>query len=174
MQRARILSSENDASVSQNTNVNIKISRQPTAPQVSYTNDLPREDSVKLRGTPLVGNVERSFSDLTNEIEDLEERNRVLELLLTIYEDNPLRVNNFLVCENQTLMELIKKLTNSEKVELMVDEDSGCTGCVSNTKYMNIEKILITKDGRTTEFKHSFNDVYTELIRHGISVKLCV
>lgn len=36
-------------------------------------------------------------------------------------------------------MELIKILTQADKVELVIDEDSSCTGCISNTKYMNIQ-----------------------------------
>lgn len=190
--RAKILSSENDASVSQNTNINIRIAKS--------TGNLPQQQPVNFTQTPtqqvetlavkpqlqspvppvhsqsegLLRSQERGLADLTNELDTLEERNRMLELLLSVYEDNPLRINNYLVCKSKTLMELIKNLTYADKVELLVDEDSGCTGCTSNAKYINIEKILITREGKSTEFKHGFNDVYTELIRHGISLKLCV
>ena len=210
--RAKILSSENDASVSQNTNINIRIAKS--------TGNLPQQQPVNFTQTPIFPETsgttfqqvetreglsvpgcrkqslsqqscqnslvkpqlqspsppiqQRGLADLTNELDTLEERNRMLELLLSVYEDNPLRINNYLVCKSKTLMELIKNLTYADKVELLVDEDSGCTGCISNAKYMNIEKILIIKGSNSTEFKHGFNDIYTELIRHGISLKLCV
>lgn len=216
--RAKILSSENDASVSQNTNINIRIAKstgnipptnftspvqqQTTLPKelnvpTTLTNEhiipnsqnsnpktapyqertLNQDDSLEaLKSASEKNSVrnERGLTDFTTELTCLEERNRMLELLLSVYEDNPLRINNYLVCKSKTLMDLIKNLTYADKVELMVDEDSGCTGCVSNAKYMNIEKILITKNDKTTELKHSFNNIYTELIRHGISLKICI
>lgn len=213
--RAKILSSENDASVSQNTNINIRIAKSTgNIPPTNFTSPvqqqttLPKELNIPTTLTnehiipnsqnsnpkttpyqqsPLKGQErtlnqnaiqevqeERGLSDFTTELTCLEERNRMLELLLSVYEDNPLRINNYLVCKSKTLMDLIKNLTYADKVELMVDEDSGCTGCVSNAKYMNIEKILITKNDKTTELKHSFNNIYTELIRHGISLKICI
>lgn len=175
--RARILSSENDASVSQSTNVNIRIARsQPTIPQPSPSNinftqppqTATTSPSQFVQETPIIQ--ERGL----NELDDMEVRNRFLELLLTIYEDNPLRVNNYLVCKSSTLMELIKTLTGCDKVELVVDEESGCTGCISNAKYMNIQRILVTKNNQTTDLKYSYNSVYADLIKHSISLKLCV
>ena len=87
---------------------------------------------------------------------------------------NPLRVNNYLVCHSNSLMELIKILTHADKVELIIDEDSGCTGCVSKNKYLEIQRILVTKDGKSNDLKYGYNDVYAQLVRYGISLKLCV
>ena len=186
--RAKILTSENDASVSQNTNINIRIAKStgniPQQP-VNFTTPacntkfptnqcaVQEQDMGQNSSTNSMSNSEHrnALVDFANE---LEEKRRMLELLLSIYEDNPLRINNYLVCNSKTLMELIKNMTYADKVELLVDEDSGCTGCVSNAKYMHIEKILITKDGVSTELKHTYNNIYTELIRHGISLKLCI
>ena len=32
--------------------------------------------------------------------------------------------------------------------------------------------VLITKDGKTEEFKHAYNDVYSKYISYGISLKV--
>lgn len=104
----------------------------------------------------------------------LEIRNKFLETLLSIYELNPLRINNYLVCHYNSLMELIKILTQADKVELVIDEDSSCTGCISNTKYMNIQRILVTKDDKTLDLKIGYNETYAQLIRYGISLKMCI
>ncbi len=101
-------------------------------------------------------------------------KNKFLETLLSIYELNPLRVNNYLVCHSNSLMELIKILTHADKVELIIDEDSGCTGCVSKNKYLEIQRILVTKDGKSNDLKYGYNDVYAQLVRYGISLKLCI
>ena len=191
--RAKILSSENDASVSQNTNINIRIAKSsgnipqptnftlPTRQQTTLSDiqgqtTIPKElscpatladehiqedfrpevqgerviplnhldDSLEAlksvsdrqspfqraqaieqssQAKPFQGRSERGI-DFIGEQSCLEERNRMLELLLSVYEDNPLRINNFLVCKSITLMDLIKNLTQADKVELMVYEDS--------------------------------------------------
>ena len=206
LRKARILSSENDASVkqSQETNVEIKIKPQHTIPQqahpVYYPNipqscglsqpptsggmnpqsrdvnfTIPEENS-QYQFQPPTNNLsqDRGIADLGNEIEDLTVKNKFLETLLSIYELNPLRVNNYLVCHSNSLMELIKILTHADKVELIIDEDSGCTGCVSKNKYLEIQRILVTKDGKSNDLKYGYNDVYAQLVRYGISLKLCV
>lgn len=214
LRKARILSSENDASVkqSQETNVEIKIKPsnsqpvgQPISQPVYYPNvphmnsqsrdvnfTIPEENSqyqfqpptnkasagADLSATQsrdiLLGNHIVAEGEARNEIEDLTVKNKFLETLLSIYELNPLRVNNYLVCHSNSLMELIKILTHADKVELIIDEDSGCTGCVSKNKYLEIQRILVTKDGKSNDLKYGYNDVYAQLVRYGISLKLCV
>lgn len=211
LRKARILSSENDASVkqSQETNVEIKIKPsnsqpvgQPISQPVYYPNvphmnsqipsqsrdvnfTIPEENSQyqfqpptnnlsQDRGIADLGNHIVAEGEARNEIEDLTVKNKFLETLLSIYELNPLRVNNYLVCHSNSLMELIKILTHADKVELIIDEDSGCTGCVSKNKYLEIQRILVTKDGKSNDLKYGYNDVYAQLVRYGISLKLCV
>lgn len=221
LRKARILSSENDASVkqSQETNVEIKIKPsnsqpvgQPISQPVYYPNvphmnsqipsqsrdvnfTIPEENSqyqfqpptskapagaglpatiVRDKGIIDLGNHIVAEGEARNEIEDLTVKNKFLETLLSIYELNPLRVNNYLVCHSNSLMELIKILTHADKVELIIDEDSGCTGCVSKNKYLEIQRILVTKDGKSNDLKYGYNDVYAQLVRYGISLKLCV
>lgn len=197
MNKARILSSENDASVkqSQETNIEIKLAPQrgsavaypqipqpqnvnftiPQTPQEGFASQyIPQTNSVAQdRGTPLVGNVERSFADLGNELDSLEKKNKFLELLVGMYENNPLKVNSYVVCKSTLLMDMIKLLTDCDKVDLVIeDEEPGC--CVANVaKLIKIDKILITKDGKSEELKYCYNHVYTEFVKYAISLKYC-
>ena len=194
LHKARILSSENDASVKQNqeTNVEINISgvanhnanaelsqmadiKSPvqTTPDANANFTLPDQNSQFQYQHPTNNNV-RGIADLGDNIESLELKNKFLEALVSIYEMNPLHVNNYLVCHSNSLMELIKLLTNCDKVELVIDDESGCTGCISKHKYLEIQRILVTKDDKTNDLKYGYNDVYAQLVRFGISLKLCV
>lgn len=181
LHRARILSSENDSSCKQeqNTNVNIKI-KPPQYPNVpplqTYASVQPQERNINFTpvGESVQSPLQPQISLLTNELENMEIKNKFLETLLSIYELNPLRVNNYLVCHSNSLMELIKILTRADKVELVIDEEEGCTGCLSNTKYMKIQRILVTKDDKALDLKICFNDIYSQLVRYGISTKMCI
>ena len=191
LNRARILSSKNDASVKteQNTNINIKIQPkqsptisqsipnhqrqssnqsinfiQPSETRSPFPSQLQTNNAVQKRG----------ISDLGADLTLIETKNRFLEILLSIYETNPIKINELLICHSQTLMELIKILTNSDKVELIVNDESGCTGCLSNTKYLSIDRILVYVNNESFDLKYQFNNVYTELIRHNISLKTCI
>ena len=195
LNRARILSSENDSSCKQeqSTNINIKIQpkqSQPTISQPVQSNPnhqrqssnqsvnftQPLEQSSQSPSAQPTSNIvqERGISDLGADISSLEMKNRFLEILLSIYETNPIKINDLLICHSQTLMELIKILTNSDKVELIVNDESGCTGCLSNTKYLMIDRILVYINSESYDLKYGFNNVYTELIRHNISLKTCI
>ena len=197
LNRARILSSENDASVKQEQNTNVEIKFKPTmqptplmqSNNVAYPNipQVPQfqnaqtrdvnftipEGSIQSQFQPTTSNLSREIS-LGAEIEDLTLKNKFLETLLSIYEVNPLRVNSYLVCHSSSLMELIKILTKADKVELVIDDESGCTGCVSKSKYLNIQRILVTKGDKSNDLKYAYNDVYAQLVKYGISLKLCV
>lgn len=207
LNRARILSSENDASVKQEQNTNVEIKFKPTmqptplmqSNNVAYPNipQVPQFQNAQTRDVNFTipeGNIQSQFQPTTskasagadlsatlsreislgNEIEDLTLKNKFLETLLSIYEVNPLRVNSYLVCHSSSLMELIKILTKADKVELVIDDESGCTGCVSKSKYLNIQRILVTKGDKSNDLKYAYNDVYAQLVKYGISLKLCV
>ena len=72
------------------------------------------------------------------------------------------------------VMDMIKLLTNCDKVELILDDNIGCTGCISKNKYTYVSKILITKDGKTEDLKYAYNSIYSQFIQHGISLKVVV
>ena len=169
LNKAIILSSENDASVKQeqNTNVEIKIKPQHTIPQqahpVYYPNipqmnpqsrdvnfTIPEENS-QYQFQPPTNNLsqDRGIADLGNEIEDLTVKNKFLELLVEMYSENPLKINSYVVCKSSLLMNMIKLLTGCDKVDFVIEDDEpGC--CLGTTsKFIKIDKIIVTKDGKS-------------------------
>lgn len=187
MNKARILSSENDASVkqSQETNIEIKLAPQrgsavayPQIPQpqnVNFTIPQTPQEGFASQYIPPTNNLtqDRGIADLGNELDSLEKKNKFLELLVGMYENNPLKVNSYVVCKSTLLMDMIKLLTDCDKVDLVIeDEEPGC--CVASVaKLIKIDKILITKDGKSEELKYCYNHVYTEFVKYAISLKYC-
>ena len=153
----------------------------PNVPQssqnVNFTMENPMTDASQFPSVAPNVNVAQSI-DLTNEISDLKVRNEFLELLLNAFQANPLRINSYVVVNHTLLIQMIKLLTGSDKVDILIDMDIGCdcSGCcadVNNDEIYYIQKILVTKDGSTTELKYSHNNVYSEFIKLGISLKIC-
>ena len=200
--KLRILSSENDASVKvqqdQNTNITLKLESTPSQADLKETNPQinaspPYAPPGFIAGAPLptpinpeqlstvaypyasvpqtVNNIQERSIDLTEDLADKDAQIEVLEALLSCYENNPLIINKFVVCQYETLMNIIKVLTAAEKVEFSLDEDKSCTCC--NSKYIYISKIFVTKDSKTQEFKHAYNEKYSLLTKHGVSLKIC-
>ena len=116
---------------------------------------------------------DRGIADLTNEIDELDKKNKFLEMLVAMYESNPLKINSYVVCESKLLMNMIKLLTDCEKVDLVLDDNITCGGCIAkSSKIIYVSKILVSKDGQTEEFKYKYNSIYTEFIKYGISLKM--
>ena len=209
LRQARILSSENDASVKQeqNTNVNIKItpqktnqSQQPpisyptvppiingatpppmtTPPPVNFTMPQQMDASTfpSVQTTSNHGVINRGISDFVNNesvMQSLETKNKFLEMIVSMYETNPLKINSYVVCESKLLMNMIKLLTDAEKVELVIDESAiGCGCSAISDKFIRIDKILVHKNNKVEDLKYGYNDIYTQFIRYGISMKLVV
>lgn len=110
-----------------------------------------------------------------SELDELDKKNRFLEMLVEMYENNPLKVNSYVVCESRLLMEMIKLLTGCEKVDLVLNDDISCGGGCSgkSDKIIYVSKILITaNDGKSEDLKYCRNDVYSEFIRYGVSLKM--
>lgn len=199
LRAARILSSETDNTIKQeqNTNVNIKITprQQPVPGNVNFTqanqpkDSLPagqalhtqttpeslRYQSAAATNSPALLAQDRGIADLGLELDTLEKKNRFLELLVEMYSENPLKVNSYVVCKSGTLMSMIKLLTECDKVDFVLDDyEVGCGCSASTAKLIKIDKILVTKDGRTEELKYCYNDIYTEFIKYGLSLKFTV
>ena len=192
LNRARILSSENDTSVKQeqNTNINIKIKPPLKTASVPVSSNNPSLNFTQMNkpcnATPTmttssiyqsqlqINNLsvavqERGIADIGNEIDEL-------EMIIEMYEDNPLKINSYLICKNELLMSMIKLLTNCDKVEIVIDDCEASCGCLSKNdkSLMKITKILITKDDKTEDFKYKYNDIYTQFIKYGVSLKLTI
>ena len=188
---ARILSSCNDASnrQEQNMQVNIKVQDksipqvqtipQPVYPQVQPVNftTLPQQTTEtsafpSVASNPVSRDLNIDSYEKDMQIQDLETKNKFLNILLTVYQNNPLHINSYVVCPSQLLMELIKLLTKCDRVDLVLNEEIACTSCTGDDKLIYLSKILVVKGDETKELKYGYNDVYSKLIAYGISMKV--
>jgi phosphatidylglycerophosphatase A len=94
----------------------------------------------------------------------------VLEALLEAYEGSPIVVHGLLILECKKLIEIIQTLTQADKVEILADEVIGCA--CSHKSYMAVSKIFCIVDTKRLEFKVQFNEQYSLLVRHGVSLKM--
>ena len=106
------------------------------------------------------------------QIQDLETKNKFLNMLLTVYQQNPLYINSYVVCSYRLLMEMIKLLTDCDRVDLVLNEDIACGGCTGDDKMIYLSKILVVKGDDTRDLKYGYNDVYSKLIAYGLSLKI--
>ena len=139
LNKARILSSENNASMTNNqhqtTNVNIKFpdikkaqARDiqlaedatgymdvPIYPSVSAStltnnNQAPEQEITEKERQLLEENAQLQNQlqtreiELTESLDDLETKNKFLELLLQVYEDNPIKINSYLICKSHQFL----------------------------------------------------------------------
>ena len=189
LRQARILSSENDASVKQeqSTNVNIKITPNKSTPQVMGAQPPPAQvtypqvspvnftSQTTASAFPSVQATSRGIADLGTELDSLEKKNKFLEMLVAMYETNPLKINSYVVCDSKLLMNMIKLLTDADKIELVLDEsDVGCGCSGANSKFIKIDKILVYKNNKAEDLKYGYNEIYTQFIRYGVSLKIVV
>ena len=116
--------------------------------------------------------LQQDIMQKTMQIADLEDKNKFLQLLLRIYQNNPLYVNSLVVCQSQDFMDLVKLLTKCDKVDLILNEDLACGGCGTDSKLIYVSRILITKNNETKEMKYAYNEAYSKLISFNISTKI--
>jgi hypothetical protein len=97
---------------------------------------------------------------------------KALNLIVDIIKSNPLIINKFIISHYETLLELIKLLTNAEDVEFTEKEiDVGCI-CSCDDKLFNIEKVFVKINNQIHNLKYSFPNVIQLLEQHKISYKI--
>ena len=94
-------------------------------------------------------------------------------LILDILENNPLMINKYAVADYDSLTLLISYLTEADKVDIQESLDVDCS-CTTTSKYIAIDKIYITKNNETQNFKYQYPNANKILDDHHISVKFVV
>ena len=102
---------------------------------------LPNEQTIINRS---IETAMKKTGEITETIEEKDNTIKALSLIIEIIQSNPLIVNKYVVAEMETLAELIRLITNSDKVEIDCD-DIECS--CSKTKYQVVKRIFITKGG---------------------------
>jgi hypothetical protein len=103
----------------------------------------------------------------------LENKVKVLEALLGIYESAPILIKGCLIVSQKKLIEIIQLLTGSEKVELLTEDFTfGCCGGSSSSLVAVSKIFVVDPNGNRCEFKVAFNSEYSLLLRHGLNLKL--
>lgn len=146
----------NSPNSNQSQNVNVYVSSAPVEKKVAYpdgeqpiqpTPPNPYENMPEQSPTCITRDIESAMAkteELSCNIDEKENVIKALALIIDIIQHNPLIVNKYIIAELETLAELIKLMTNSEAVEIDVDDiDCSC----SKTKYRMIKRIYIKKDG---------------------------
>ena len=180
LRAARILSSETDNTIKQEqtTNVNIKVNTQPKEKEnmqqqhisaqpsyVGFTQGM--EASAYPSVQPINNQYQQDASMLESEVAELTKKNKFLELLLAAYQQNPIRINSVIICNYRLLIEMIKLLTDADKVDLVLNDDiscdcSGCCADVDHDELVYISRILVTKNSSTNYLKYAYNDVHSK------------
>ena len=154
---ARILTTEKDSEMNQTTNINISY---------DHKNDMQNHQNVTLPPSEsgiVSPRVEARDIELTEDIPDTGQEIEFLETLLQEYQAKPVVVKGLLICKSKNLMNLIKIATQAEKVEIIL-----------NAKFTYVQSILVTKGGKTTEFKHGYNEIYSKFLKFGINTKIVI
>ena len=165
---ARILTTEKDSEMNQTTNINISCDHKnevSTETKQAVSQNAPPDPEL------IYPNVQSRDIELTEGINNQEQEIEFLETLITEYQSKPFILNGFLICKGKNLMNLVKLACQADKVELVLNEDISCTSC-TDQKYTYVSSVLVTKDGKTQEFKYGFNEIYSKFLKFGISTKI--
>ena len=96
---------------------------------------------------------------------------------MSAYEANPLKINKLVIVNHRVLTEMIKLLTGADKIDLVLNDDlavgCGCCADADHDELIYIGRILVSKDGKTSDLKICYNEVYSEFVKFGVSLKLC-
>ena len=92
-----------------------------------------------------------------------------LKKIIRIYLSNLGRFDGKLILKNEDLIDIIQYLTSADSVVIKVDFDINCCGASKGLNY--IDKILITKDGKSVDMKYIYNEEYNTLLGYGINLE---
>ena len=147
--------------------------RQPISPPNPYSALEPGEVSYPPLQNRSVESSKQATSDMESVIRSKDNIINAFSLMLDIIEHNPLIVNKYVVADLDSLTLLISYLTEAERVDIQESVDVDCS-CLGQQKYVAVDKIYITKQGETQNFKYSYPSANKILDDHRISVKFVV
>lgn len=146
----------------------------PTQP-ITETNPYSTIDSgaVQYGQERSVETAKESIDELRALISSKDNIINAFSLIIDILENNPLIVNKYVISDIDSLTLLISYLTEAEHVDIQESLDIDCS-CSGHPKFVPVDKIYITKNGNTQNFKYSYPNAIKILDDHRISVKFVI
>ena len=152
-----------------------------TQPQITTETTSPASPPPNPYATVDSGEVqyvqERSAKESLDELQALiQSKDNIINaysLMIDILENNPLIINKYVIADIESLTLLIQYLTEAERVDIQESLDIDCS-CAGQPKYVGVDKIYITKNGDTQNFKYQYPNANKVLDDHHISVKFVV
>ncbi len=146
----------------------------PTQP-ITETNPYSTIDSgaVQYGQERSVETAKESIDELRALISSKDNIINAFSLIIDILENNPLIVNKYVISDIDSLTLLISYLTEAEHVDIQESLDIDCS-CSGHSKFVPVDKIYITKNGNTQNFKYSYPNAIKILDDHRISVKFVI
>ena len=133
----------------------------------------PHAEAVRETSAPAAAQQFLPRNDLNSLIRTKDNIIHAYSLLLDIIESNPLIINKQVIAEIDSLSHLILFLTEADTVDVQVSNDIECS-CVGSTKFVAVEKIFVTKNNETLNFKYNYADANKFLSEHHVSTKFVV
>ena len=166
-------SPEQNTVVNVNLNQSEKTNLQPTHEVPAAQINAIKSETSEIIYPPPAEEKTNSEKDFNAVIKSKDNTIRAYSLLLEIVENNPLIINKQVIAEIDALSHLILFLTEADTVDIQVSSDIECS-CVGSAKFVAVEKIFITKNNETLNFKYNYADANKVLSEHHISTKFVV
>ena len=180
----------------QNTVINLNVNHSPEPKETTTTIERPQTPAPSSPSLPTPINEsnpyaaiesgqvqyvqERSIESAKESVDELQalikSKDNIINacsLIIEILENNPLIFNKCVIADIDSLTLLITYLTEAERVDIQESLDVDCS-CSGTPKFVPIDKIYITKNGDTQNFKYSYPNATKILDDHHISVKFVV
>jgi len=149
------------------TNPYTTIHESPSVDNLAHYN---RDEPIKTRSIDTANNTLTSLEGLNS---DKDQMITALNMLLDIYENNPLIVNKYVIADDIVLGNLIQALTGADEVTLYKEDyEPKCFD--KKLSFSVVSKIIVKKGDDIMNFKYQYPAVVEFLEQHHISRKFVV
>jgi hypothetical protein len=105
----------------------------------------------------------------SDDYKQLENKVHVLEHIIKILQDNPIKYNGYVIADDELLICLVQDLCDADSVQLDAD-DIDCS-CITSKSFRKVHAIYVVKDGVTKNLKYDYPDITKYLLDLKISTK---
>ena len=163
--KSKILSPNSTLGATQTVNINIADGNNSSS--ANLTPNENEKPSIVSRDVNIIDEPE-IFTD-----DDKNQTINFLKLVLQAYMNNPIKLNELVICTVPFLEKLIETLTGCDDCTVMTSEpEINCCGSVVNLHFVPISKIWV-KNGESVEvFKYKYSNFLQLFDKYKISLKM--